>query len=152
MSDPDAIDLKILKALQADTSLSVGALAERVSLSRSATWRRMKDLENRGVIRARVALLDAEQLGLGVTVYAMVRTSRHDAAWLEKFTRTLNAMPEVLEFYRTSGDLDYLLKIVAKDIKDYDRVYRELIRSVELLDVSSSFVMDTLKYTTELPI
>ena len=103
-------------------------------------------------MRTRVTLLDAEQLDLGVTVFAMVRTNRHDEEWLEKFTGTLDAMPQVLEFYRTSGDVDYLLKIVAKDIKDYDKVYRELIRSVELLDVSSCFVMDTLKFTTELPV
>jgi Lrp/AsnC family transcriptional regulator len=150
--DIDPTDMKILAALQTDATLSVGALAERINLSRSACWRRVKDLEARGIIRTRVTLLDAEKLGLGITVFAMVRTNRHDEEWLQKFTQTLNDMPAVLEFYRTSGDVDYLLKIVAKDIKDYDTVYRKLIRSVELLDVSSSFVMDTLKYTTALPI
>jgi Lrp/AsnC family transcriptional regulator len=152
MAKLDSVDIKLLRALQHDASLSVGRLAEQINLSRSSCWRRIKDLEAKGVIRDRVTLLDAEQLDLGVTVYAMVRTNRHDEKWLEKFTRTLDSIPEVLEFYRTSGDVDYLLKIVARDIKDYDRVYRKLIRSVDLLDVSSSFVMDTLKYTTALPI
>jgi Lrp/AsnC family transcriptional regulator len=152
MTKLDRADLNLLRALQADASLSVGRLAERVNLSRSACWRRIKDMEEKGVIRARVTLLDPEQLDLGVTVYAMVRTNRHDQEWLDKFTHALEAMPEVLEFYRTSGDMDYLLKIVARDIKDYDRVYRKLISSVELLDVSSSFVMEILKYTTALPI
>jgi len=152
MAKLDSVDIKLLRALQHDASLSVGRLAEQINLSRSSCWRRIKDLEAKGVIRDRVTLLDAEQLDLGVTVYAMVRTNRHNEKWLEKFTETLESIPEVLEFYRTSGDVDYLLKIVARDIKDYDRVYRKLIRSVDLLDVSSSFVMDTLKYTTALPI
>jgi len=152
MSRIDAIDAKLLRALQADASLSVGALAEQVNLSRSACWRRIKDLEERGVIRSRVTLLDGEQLGYGVTVIALVRTNRHDENWLRNFTQSLDAMPEVLEFYRMSGEVDYLLKIVARDIKDYDRIYRRLISKVELLDVSSSFVMETLKWTTSLPI
>ena len=152
MSQLDSIDRKLLRALQGDATLSVGALAELVNLSRSACWRRIRELEQRGVIRGRVTLLDAEQLDMGVTVFAMVRTNRHDERWLRNFARTLDAMPEVLEFYRTSGEVDYLLKIAARDIKDYDRIYRKLISKVELLDVSSSFVMDTLKCTTALPI
>ena len=148
----DHIDLKLLKEIQHDATLSVGALAERISLSRSAVWRRLKELETSGVIRTRVALLDAEKLDLGVTVYAIVRTNRHDREWFSGFRRTIDSIPEVLEFYRTSGDVDYLLKIAAKDIRDYDRVYRKLIDKVELLDVSSSFVMETIKFTTELPL
>ena len=152
MSSLDSIDLKLLKALQADASLSVGNLAEQVNLSRSACWRRIRELEDRGVIRARVTLLEAEKLDMSVTVFALVRTNRHDEAWLQNFAQTLDSMPEVLEFYRMSGDVDYLLKIVARDIKDYDRIYRRLISKVELLDVSSSFVMETLKWTTALPL
>ena len=152
MIDLDKTDTRLLKLLQVDASLSVGQLAEAVNLSRSACWRRIKDLENKGVIRRRVALLDPEQIGLGVTVFAMVRTNRHDQDWLDNFTRVLDSMPEVLEFYRTSGQVDYLLKIVVRDIKDYDSVYLKLISNVELLDVSSSFVMEQLKYTTELPL
>ena len=152
MSILDAIDVKLLRALQADASLSVGALAEQVNLSRSACWRRIKELEDRGVIRSRVTLLNGEQLGHDVTVIALVRTNRHDEKWLRNFTETLDGMPEVLEFYRMSGDVDYLLKIVARDIKDYDRIYRRLISKVDLLDVSSSFVMETLKWTAELPL
>jgi len=152
MSKLDSIDLNLLRALQTDASLSVGALAEQVNLSRSACWRRIKELEDRGIIRARVTLLDAEQLGMGVTVFALVRTNRHDELWLKNFTQTLDTTPEVLEFYRLSGDVDYLLKIAARDIKDYDRIYRRLISKVDLLDVSSSFVMETLKSTTALPL
>lgn len=148
----DKTDIALLNALQTDASLSVGQLAEQVNLSRSACWRRIKDLEGAGVIRDRVSLLDPEQLDLGVTVFAMVRTNRHDQAWLDNFTRVLESMPEVLEFYRTSGDVDYLLKIVVRDIKDYDSVYLRLISNVELLDVSSSFVMEELKHTTVLPL
>lgn len=148
----DNVDLRILKSLQQDGSLSVGALAEAVGLSRSACWRRVKEMEKDGVLERRVALLNPEKLGLGVAVYAILRTNRHDEEWFSKFRRAIDLMPEVLEFYRLSGDVDYLLKIVARNIKDYDEVYRRLIRKVELLDVSSCFVMETIKFTTELPL
>ena len=135
----DRTDLRLLKALQHDGTLSVGALAEAVGLSRSACWRRVKDMEEAGIVERRVTLLDPEKLGLGVTVFAILRTNRHDDEWFELFRQTIDSIPEVLEFYRMSGDVDYLLKIVAKDIKDYDEVYKKLIRRVELLDVSSCF-------------
>ena len=145
-------DHAILRHLQRDARLSVSAVAERVGISKTACWRRIKALEARGTIRSRVTLLDPEKVDLGVTVFALVRTNQHRDEWLTQFTKAIDAMPEVLEFYRLSGDADYLLRIVAKDIKAYDAVYKRLIKAVELLDVSSSFVMESLKYTTTLPI
>jgi len=145
-------DVAILRLLQDDATLSVSAVAERVGISKTACWRRIKTLENQGTIRTRVTLLDPEKVNLGVTAFALVKTNQHRSEWLTRFTKAIDAMPEVLEFYRLSGDADYLLRIVAKDIKAYDAVYKRLINAVELLDVSSSFVMESLKYTTTLPI
>jgi Lrp/AsnC family transcriptional regulator len=145
-------DHAILRHLQRDATLSVSAVADRVGISKTACWRRIKALEDQGTIRSRVTLLDPEKVDLGVTVFALVRTNQHRDEWLTQFTKAVDAMPEVLEFYRLSGDADYLLRIVAKDIKAYDAVYKRLIKAVELLDVSSSFVMESLKYTTTLPI
>ena len=148
----DAVDVKILDQLQHDASLSVSALSERIGVSKTACWRRIKNLEQSGTIRSRVTLVDPEKINLGVIAFAHVRTNQHHDDWLKRFTKAIDAMPEVLEFYRLSGDADYLLKIVAVDIKAYDAVYKRLIKSVDLLDVSSSFVMDTIRYTTELPL
>ena len=144
-------DRAILEHLQTDATLSVSAVSERVGISKTACWRRIKALENNGTIRTRVTLLDPEKVNLGVTVFAMVKTNQHRSEWLNRFTDAIDSMPEVLEFYRLSGDADYLLRIVAKDIKAYDAVYKRLIKAVELLDVNSSFVMESLKYTTTLP-
>lgn len=148
----DGTDRKILDEMQRDASLSVGALAERVGISKTACWRRIHKLEDCGVIRTRVTLLDADKVNLPVTAYATVRTSQHHEQWLERFTRAVDRMPEVLEFYRMSGDVDYLLKVVATDIHGYDEIYKRLIRAVELMDVSTGFVMETLKHTTVLPL
>jgi Lrp/AsnC family transcriptional regulator len=145
-------DVAILQHLQHDATLSVSAVAELVGISKTACWRRIKALEDQGTIRNRVTLLDPDKVNLGVTVFALVKTNQHRSEWLTRFTQAIDAMPEVLEFYRLSGEADYLLRIVAKDIKAYDAVYKRLIKAVELLDVSSSFVMETLKYTTTLPI
>jgi len=148
----DAVDTAILSHLQRDATLSVSAVADLAGISKTACWRRIKALEERGTIRQRVTLLDPEQVDLGVTAFALVRTNRHHDEWLSQFTRAIDSMPEVLEFYRMSGDVDYLLRIVAKDIKAYDAIYKRLIKAVDLLDVSSGFVMDTIKYTTILPL
>jgi Lrp/AsnC family transcriptional regulator len=142
----------LLGHLQRDATLSVSALAERVGMSKTACWRRIKSLENRGIIRDRVTLLEAEKIGLGVTIFVLVRTNQHHDDWLERFTAAIDAIPEILEFYRLSGDADYLLRVVAQDIKAYDEIYKRLIKAVDLLDVSSSFVMETLKFTTALPL
>ena len=148
----DTKDLSILRLLQRDAALSMNDLAERCALSKTAVWRRVRDLEARGVIRKRVSVLDPASLGFGLTVFALVRTNQHSDEWYEKFSRAVAAIPEILEFHRTSGELDYLLRIVARDMHDYDRVYRSLIRQVELADVSSTFVMETIRSETELPI
>lgn len=148
----DSFDRKILCALQRDAMLSLAALSEAVGLSQTPCWKRVKRLEAEGYIKRRVTLLDAQKLGVGVTVFVELRTNRHDEAWLSEFARTVSDIPEVVEFYRMSGEVDYLLKIVCADIADYDRIYRRLIRETQLYDVSSSFAMEQIKFTTELPL
>ncbi len=148
----DRIDKKILTILQQDAGLSVAQIAERVGLTATPCWRRIQNLEKSGVIRARVALLDAKKLNVGVTVFARVRTSRHDFEWLEGFAAAVAEIDEVVEFYRMSGEIDYLLKIVVPDIESYDAVYKRLIKAADLADVSSSFAMEEIKLTTALPL
>jgi len=148
----DKIDLQILALLQQDASLAVGAIAEKVRLSVTPCWRRIQRLEAEGVIRKRVALLDAAKLNVGVTVFVMVKTSRHNQEWFEKFHAAVMKLPEVVEFYRMSGDMDYLLRVVVPDIAGYDAVYKKLIKTADLFDVSSSFAMEQIKYTTALPL
>jgi Lrp/AsnC family transcriptional regulator, cysteine-sensing transcriptional activator len=148
----DAYDRKILACLQEDAALSVAEIGERVGLSSTPCWRRIQNLEKAGVITRRVALLDREKLNVGVTVFVAVRTQHHDAAWLERFAKAVSAIEEVVEFYRMSGDVDYLLRIVVPDIAAYDAVYKRLIGSIELSDVTSSFAMECIKHTTALPL
>lgn len=148
----DATDKKILDLLQHDASIALNEIAGRVHLSATACWKRIQKLEDAGVIAKRVVLLDAARLNVGVTVFVAIKTSQHNAAWLEKFARVVGAIPEVVEFYRMSGDIDYLLRVVVPDIAGYDSVYKRLIRDTELFDVSSSFAMEQLKYTTALPL
>jgi len=148
----DAQDRRILAELQRDATLSINALAEAVGLSPTPCWKRVKRLEEAGIITGRVALVDRERLGLGVTVFVAIRTAAHDDAWLETFAAGVRRIPEVVEFYRMSGEVDYLLKVVCADIADYDRIYKQLIRVAKLHDVSSSFAMEQIKYTTEVPL
>lgn len=148
----DEIDRKILALLQEDTTLPVATIAERVGLSPSPCWRRIQKLEEDGIIRARVALLDPDKVNVAVTVFVSVRTSQHEIGWLEKFAAAVRDIPEVVEFYRMSGDVDYLLRVVVPDIAAYDGVYKRLIQRVPLSDVSSSFAMETIKFTTALPL
>lgn len=145
-------DRRILYWLQRDASLPLAELAEKTGLSPSPCWRRVQKLTNEGVIRARVALLDAGLINLGVDVFVSVRTSQHKKEWAEAFTATVMALPEVVGFYRLAGEVDYLLHIVVPDIAGYDRVYNRLIERVELNDVSASFAMETIKSTTALPL
>jgi Lrp/AsnC family transcriptional regulator len=149
---PDAIDRAILNLLQHDATLPVQAIAEKVNLTTSPCWRRIQVLEDQGYIRRRVALLNREPLSLGVDVFVFIRTNQHNDAWLTDFTEAVLAMPEVMEAYRMSGDVDYLLRVVVGDIATYDRFYKRLVSRVQLADVSSSFAMEQLKYTTELPL
>lgn len=142
----------ILSHLQRDASLAVDELAEKVSLSRNACWRRVRALEDAGVIRARVALLDAEKLGLPLVALVLVRTNQHAAEWLELFRTTVLNMPEVVAAWRMSGDLDYVLRVRITSVASYDAFYQRLIEQVPMSDVSASFVLEEIKETTELPV
>ncbi len=148
----DRADRALLALLQEDASLSNAELAERVNLSANACWRRIKRLEEEGFIRKRVALLSQEALELGLTVFVAVKTASHNDEWLRTFAEGVAKLPEVVEFYRLSGDTDYLLKVVVRDIHDYDRVYKQLISIAPLHDVSSSFAMERIKSSTALPL
>ncbi len=148
----DAIDRKILELLQGDAETPVATIAERVHLSVTPCWRRIQKLKEAGVIRRQVAICDPAKLNLGVTVFVSVRTNQHSQAWLEKFAKGVKEIPEVVELYRMSGDVDYLLRVVVPDIAGYDAVYKRLIRAADLYDVSSSFAMEQMKYTTALPL
>jgi Lrp/AsnC family transcriptional regulator len=148
----DAIDRRILAQLQADAALSLAELADRVGLSPTPCWKRVRRLEADGVIRARVALLDPEAVGLGVTAFVAVKAGAHDEAWLTRFNEGVARIPEVVELYRMAGDTDYLLKVVCRDIAHYDRIYKRLIRVAPMGDVSSSFAMERMKATTILPL
>lgn len=148
----DDLDRKILACLQADSSLSIAEVADRVGLSATPCWRRIQNLEKAGVVRGRVALLDPEKLNVGVTVFVRVKTREHSYDWLESFAAAIADIDEVVEFYRMSGEIDYLLRIVVPDIAAYDAVYKRLILKASFADVSSSFAMEQIKYTTALPL
>lgn len=148
----DRIDKNILSELQDDANQTVGELADRVGLSKSACWRRIQILEEQGIIGARVTLLDQEKLGLHLTVYSAIRTHEHTAKWFGGFYKMVSSMPNVMEVHRLSGDIDYLIRAVVPDMRSYDEMYKEMISNVDLYDVSSSFSMETIKYTTALPL
>ena len=149
----DAIDRKILLALQEDSTLSLAAVAEHVCLSPTPCWNRIKRLENQGYITKRVALINAEKVGLGVSVFVHIKTRQHSSGWLKDFASTINAFPEVAECYRMSGEYDYLLRVVTSDIQSFDQFYKKLVNSMDgLSDVTSSFAMEQMKYTTALPL
>ncbi len=148
----DVIDRRILAALQDDATLSMNEIAARVGLSATPCWRRIQKLEEAGIIRKRVALLNGPAIAAGVSVFVSVRTNQHTDEWLKRFAEVVSAMPEVVEFYRLSGDIDYLLKVVVPDIAAYDAFYKKLVSKIDLSDVSSSFAMEEIKYTTALPL
>lgn len=150
-SEMDSYDRKILDLLQQDATLSVSEIADVVGLSRTPCWRRIQNLERSGVLTAKVALVDQQKINLGVTAFVALQTQHHDEAWLLKFTRLVEAMPEVIEFYRMSGSMDYLMKLILPNIETYDAVYKRLIGQIDLLDVEASFSMETIKKTTRLP-
>ena len=152
MKQMDKKDLQILRILQSDADLSMAEVADRCAMSKTAIWRRVRDLEDKGVIRGRATLLNAEVLGFGLTIFALVRTNQHSDEWFTKFKRAVASIPEILDFHRTSGNIDYLLRIVARDMRHYDEVYKRLIQDVDFADVSSTFVMETFKSDTRLPI
>jgi Lrp/AsnC family transcriptional regulator len=148
----DAIDRKILSVLQEDASLSVAEIGNRVGLSSTPCWKRIQRLEAEGVITRRVALIDPVKIGLGITVFVSVETGDHSQAWLARFAETVGAMPEVMEFYRMAGDVDYMLRVAVADIAGYDAFYKKLIGTVPLKNVTSRFAMERIKSTTALPI
>lgn len=148
----DEVDLKILELLQEDCTLAVTEIASRVGLSPTPCWRRIQRLEEAKFIRQRVALLDSVQLNVDVTAFIAVRTNQHNAAWLEKFENAVSDMTEVVDFFRLSGDIDYLLRVALPNIKAYDAFYKRLIAKVDLSDVSCMFAMETIKSTTKLPL
>ncbi|MEY3005664.1 MAG: hypothetical protein RI942_6 [Pseudomonadota bacterium] len=142
---------QILSILQSDATRPLHEIAEILAVSKSAVWRAVRRFEDMGIIEKRVTLLNQRKLGLPLTVYVSVRTNQHNAQWSARFKEVVESIPEVMEVHRMSGDLDYLIKAVVSDIDGYDRVYQSLIKA-DLFDVSSSFVMETLKTTTELPL
>ena len=148
----DAIDRKIIAVLQTDASLSVAEIGNRVGLSSTPCWKRIQKLETEGVIQKRVAIIDQDKIGLGVTVFVSIETDDHSEEWLKRFADTVGAMPEVLEFYRMAGDVDYMLRVVVPDIHGYDLFYKRLIAILPLKNVTSRFAMEKIKSTTALPI
>jgi Lrp/AsnC family transcriptional regulator len=148
----DDIDLHILELLQHDASLPIAQVAERVGLSLTPCWKRIQRLEARGVIEKRVALLNPEKLGLGITVFVTIETGDHSRQWLEQFAGFVAAMPEVLELYRLAGDVDYMLRVVVPDMQSYDDFYKRLIGGMSLKNVTSRFAMERIKASTILPI
>ena len=148
----DKQDRKILELLQKDGALTAAEVAERIGLSKAPCWRRIRRLEEEGVIKQTVALLNARHLNLGTTVFVTLKTANHSEAWFEKFVKAVRDIPEVVEIHRMSGDVDYLMRIVVPDIDAYDLVYKRLIASVEFKDVSASFALETIKHTTALPL
>jgi Lrp/AsnC family transcriptional regulator len=148
----DEMDIKILRILQDDCTRPVAEIGKEVGLSTTPCWRRIQKLEEAGVVRRRVALLDAGHVNAGVTVFVSIKTDHHSLAWLETFHTAVVDFPEVLEFYRMSGEVDYLLRVVVPDIAAYDNFYKRLISRVDISKVSSAFAMEQIKYTTALPL
>jgi Lrp/AsnC family transcriptional regulator len=148
----DATDRKILNLLQTDASLTVKQIAGQIPLSVTPCWKRIQKLEAEGYIRARVALLDPKKVNADVTVFVAIKTDQHTREWIARFDKAVSNLPEVMEVYRMSGEIDYLLRVAVDSIEAYDRFYKKLIDRIELSNVTSSFAMEQMKYTTALPI
>lgn len=148
----DEMDVKILRILQEDCTRPVAEIGKEVGLSTTPCWRRVQKLEEAGVIKRRVAILDPVKINAGVTIFVSIKTDHHSLAWLEKFRGAVADFPEVVEFYRMSGDVDYLLRVAVPDIAAYDSFYKKLISRIEIAKVSSAFAMEQMKYTTSLPL
>ena len=148
----DSTDRKILNLLQTDASLTVKQIAQQIPLSVTPCWKRIQKLEQNGFIRARVALLDSRKVNANVTVFMAVKTDQHTSDWIARFNREVSQLPEVMEIYRMSGEIDYLLRVVVSSIEAYDAFYKKLIDRIELANVTSSFAMEQIKYTTALPV
>ena len=148
----DRLDRKILSILEEDATIPVAEVAKRVGLSTTPCWRRIQKLEEDGVILRRVALLDPKSVNTKVTVFVSIVTNQHSEEWLRRFAELIREFPEVVEFYRMSGQVDYLLRVVVPDIEAYDAFYKRLIAKIDISDVSSAFAMEQIKYTTALPL
>lgn len=148
----DAMDLKILAILQEDATLPVAEIGKAVGLSTTPCWRRIQKMEEAGIVRKRVALVDQNAVDAGVTVFVSIKTDQHNADWLARFHNVVEAFPEVVEFYRMSGEVDYLLRVVVPDIQSYDAFYKKLIAKIDIAKVASAFAMEQIKYTTALPL
>ena len=148
----DEIDLNILRILQVDNSLSVSEIAHQVGLSASPCWKRINRLNKDGIIKRKIAVVDPEKLGLGITAYVSIKTGEHSKLWLEEFSTTVTEMPEVMEFHRMAGDVDYMLKVIVPNIQAFDEFYKRLIGTTAINEVTSRFSMETIKETTALPI
>lgn len=148
----DEMDIKILRILQQDCTRPVADIGKEVGLSTTPCWRRVQKLEESGVIQRRVAILDAKQVNAGVMIFVSIKTDKHSLAWLEKFHNVVADFPEVVEFYRMSGEIDYLLRVAVPDIAAYDAFYKRLISRIDIAKVSSAFAMEQIKYTTALPL
>ena len=146
------IDRSILEILQRDAGTPVAEIAKQVNLSTTPCWRRIQKLKVSGVVTAEVALLDRDKVNVGLTGFMAIRTNQHNPEWARKFAEAIRDVPEIVECYRMSGEMDYLLRIVIPDVKAYDNVYSELINNIEMFDVTSSFAMEVMKYSTELPL
>ena len=148
----DEIDVKILKLLQRDSSLPASEIAAKVGLSTSPCWKRIAKLRETGIIKQQLSILDATKLGFGLTAYVSIKTGEHSGAWLNEFSKTVTDMPEVMEFHRMAGDVDYMLKVIVADIESFDKFYKRLIGSSAINEVTSRFSMEKIKETTELPL
>ncbi len=148
----DAIDRKILTVLQADANISIAELADRVGLSQTPCWKRIQKLEQTGVIQRRVAIVDPAALGLGLSVFVAITTDDHSPGWRDRFAEVVAALPEVMDFYRMAGEVDYLLRVVVRDMATYDTFYKRLTGAIPIKIVTSTFAMETIKSTTALPV
>ena len=148
----DRFDTRILDLLQHNADLPINEIADRVGLSKNPCWRRIQKLQAQGLIKRRVALLDAKKLNVGVTVFINVRTNQHNREWLQHFSNAVAEIPEIVEFYRMSGDVDYILQVVVPSVEAFDKVYKDLITKVDIFEVSSHFAMEELKNTSVLPL
>ena len=148
----DDIDLKILRILQSDSSRSLESISNEVGVSLNTCWRRISRMENKSIIEGRVALIDNEKVGLPLTVFVSISTDDHSQEWTKKLSNAVISIKEIVEFYRLAGETDYILKMMVKNVDHYDKVYKQLIKRVKISDVSASFAMEKIKFTTDLPI
>jgi Lrp/AsnC family transcriptional regulator len=148
----DSIDLKILRILQSDSSRSLESISNEVGVSLNTCWRRISRMENKSIIEGRVALIDNEKVGLPLTVFVSISTDDHSQEWTKKLSNAVISIKEIVEFYRLAGETDYILKMMVKNVDHYDKVYKQLIKRVKISDVSASFAMEKIKFTTDLPI